>query len=523
MSKQYLDTQKGLNQKILEGINKLANNVSATMGPKGRNVILHPKSGTPIITKDGVTVARFVDFEDPFENVGAQIIKQASEETNTSAGDGTTTAIVLARAIFVEAQKHIVAGASPVELKRGIDKATSIIVSNLRTNATKVTKLSDIEDIATISANGDRTIGKLISTAIDMIGKDGSITIEDGKSLDTNLDLVEGFRFDSGYAASAFVTDERRGALKYNDPLFLVTDEKIEFVEDILPVLELIARDGRPLVVVAEEVEGQALAAMIMNATRGTMKVAAIKGPRYGEERRSILEDLAISVGATFISRASGLKLKDVKLSHLGNAKSIEATKTMTTVVGGSGEENLITDRIELLKSQFEETDNMQVCERIQERITRLASGIAIIRVGGNTEVEMVEKKHRIEDALEAVKSAQQEGMISGGGMALLLASKEVEIEADNRDQELGAKIVLDAVEEPIRQMARNAGMKPDVILESAKEAAEGEGFNFSTGEMVDLKESGIIDPVKVTRCALQNSVSAIGTLITTSHAIIDE
>ena len=523
MSKQYLDTQKGLNQKILNGINKLANNVSATMGPKGRNVILHPKSGSPIITKDGVTVARFVDFDDPFENVGAQIIKQASEETNNSAGDGTTTAIVIARAIFLEAQKHIVAGASPVELKRGIDKATSVIVSNLRNVSKKVTKLSDIEDIATISANGDRTIGKLISTAIDMIGKDGSITIEDGKSLDTSLDLVEGFRFDSGYAAGAFVTDERRGVLKYNDPLFLVTDEKIEFVEDILPILELIARDGRPLVVVAEEIEGQALAAMIMNAARGTMKVAAIKGPRYGEERRNILEDLATSVGATFISRSSGLKLRDVKLTNLGNAKSIEATKTLTTVVGGNGSEEQVSERVELLKSQFEQTDNMQVCERIQERITRLASGIAIINVGGNTEVEMTEKKHRIEDALEAVKSAQQEGMISGGGMALLLASKEVEIDAENRDQELGVKIVTDAVQAPIKQMASNAGMKPDVVLDQALSAEEGTGFNFSTGEIVDLKESGIIDPVKVTRCALQNSVSAIGTLITTSHAIIDE
>jgi len=523
MSKQYLDTQKGLNQKILNGINKLADNVSATMGPKGRNVILHPKSGSPIITKDGVTVARFVDFDDPFENVGAQIIKQASEETNNSAGDGTTTAIVIARAIFLEAQKHIVAGASPVELKRGIDKATSVIVSNLRNISKKVTKLSDIEDIATISANGDRTIGKLISTAIDMIGKDGSITIEDGKSLDTSLDLVEGFRFDNGYAAGAFVTDERRGVLKYNDPLFLVTDEKIEFVEDILPVLELIARDGRPLVVVAEEIEGQALAAMIMNAARGTMKVAAIKGPRYGEERRNILEDLAISVGATFISRSSGLKLRDVKLTNLGNAKSIEATKTLTTVVGGNGSEEQVSERVELLKSQFEQTDNMQVCERIQERITRLASGIAIINVGANTEVEMIEKKHRIEDALEAVKSAQQEGMISGGGMALLLASKEVEIDAENRDQELGVKIVTDAVQAPIKQMARNAGMKPDVVLDQALSTEEGTGFNFSTGEIVDLKENGIIDPVKVTRCALQNSVSAIGTLITTSHAIIDE
>jgi chaperonin GroEL len=517
------DDGSSLSQKILDGVNKLADNVAATMGPRGRNVVIHPKTGTPIITKDGVTVARFVDFADPFENVGAQIIKQASEETNTSAGDGTTTAIVLSRAIFVEAQKYIAAGASPVELKRGIDKAAVAIVNNLRGNAKRVTKLDDIEDIATISANGDRTIGKLISTAIDMIGKDGSITIEDGKSLDTSLDVVEGFRFDSGYAASAFITDERRGVLKYNDPLFLITDEKIEFVEDILPALELAARDGRPFVVVAEEIEGQALAAMIMNTVRGSMKVAAIKAPRYGEERRNILQDLATSVGATFVTRESGLSLRDIKLAHLGNAKSIEASKASTTIVGGAGDSEKVEERIQSLKSLFEQTDSVQACERIQERITRLASGIAIISVGGNTEVEMVEKKHRIEDALEAVKSAQQEGMVCGGGMALLLASKGVEIEADNPDQEFGAQIVLRAVEAPLRQMALNAGNKPDVMLEKALSLDEGFGFNISTGDVADLISEGIIDPVKVTRCALQNAVSAIGTLITTSHAIIEE
>lgn len=517
------DDGSSLSQKILDGVNKLADNVAATMGPRGRNVVIQPKNGNPIITKDGVTVARFIDFADPFENVGAQVIKQASEETNTSAGDGTTTAIVLSRAIFIEAQKYIAAGASPVELKRGIDKATAIIVNNLRVSAKRVTKLDDIEDIATISANGDRTIGKLISTAIDMIGKDGSITIEDGKSLETSLDVVEGFRFDSGYAASAFITDERRGVLKYNDPLFLITDEKIEFVEDILPALELAARDGRPIVVVAEEIEGQALAAMIMNTVRGTMKVAAIKAPRYGDERRNILQDLATSVGATFVTRESGLSLRDIKLTHLGNAKTIEASKIATTIVGGNGDTAQVEQRIESLKSLFEQTDNMQACERIQERITRLASGIAIISVGGNTEIEMTEKKHRIEDALEAVKSAQQEGMVCGGGMALLSAARGVEIQADNSDQEYGAQIVLKAIQEPLRQMAANAGKKPDVLLDGALGLDEGYGFDMSTGNTVDLLDSGIIDPAKVTRCALQNAVSAIGTLITTSHAIIED
>jgi|TARA_R110000824_G_scaffold271226_1_gene459732 chaperonin GroEL len=517
------DDGSSLSQKILDGVNKLADNVAATMGPRGRNVVIHPKNGNPVITKDGVTVARFIDFTDPFENVGAQIIKQASEETNASAGDGTTTAIVLSRSIFVEAQKYIAAGASPVELKRGIDKATAVIVNNLQASAKRVTKLDDIEDIATISANGDRTIGKLISTAIDMIGKDGSITIEDGKSLETSLDVVEGFRFDSGYAASAFITDERRGVLKYNDPLFLITDEKIEFVEDILPALELAARDGRPIIVVAEEIEGQALAAMIMNTVRGTMKVAAIKAPRYGEERRSILQDLATSVGATFVTRESGLSIRDIKLTHLGNAKTIEASKVTTTIVGGHGSSTQVEQRIDSLKSLFEQTDSLQACERIQERITRLASGIAIISVGGNTEIEMTEKKHRIEDALEAVKSAQQEGMVCGGGMALLSAGRGVEIQAENSDQEYGAQIVLKAIQEPLRQMAANAGKKPDVMLDSALGLDEGYGFDMSTGKTVDLLDSGIIDPAKVTRCALQNAVSAIGTLITTSHAIIED
>jgi len=527
-TKHYLSTPQGLNQKILEGVNKLTDNVAATMGPKGRNVILHAPGQNPIITKDGVTVARFVDFEDPFENVGAQIIKQASEETNSNAGDGTTTATVLARAILVEAQRHLVAGHSPVELKKGIDRATEVIVENLKGVARKVTKLEDIEDIATISANGDRTIGKLLATAIDTIGNDGTITISEARSLDTTLDVMEGFRFDSGYAAGAFVNDERRGIMKHDNPLFLITDEKIEFVEDILPVLELAARDGRPLIVVAEDVEGQALAAMIMNAVRGTLKVAAIKAPRYGEERRAILEDLSISVGGTFISRSSGMQLKDVKLQHLGNAKTIECSKSSTTIVGGRGDDKGIDERIKTLKSLFKETDNMHECERIQERVTRLASGIAVINVGGATEVEMIEKKHRVEDALEAVKSAQQEGIVVGGGIALLQVANRLDplkFYPKGGEAVYGIHIVLNAVEAPLRQMVENAGGKPDVVLGAIKDLDDGHGFNLmydcGEGAPVDMFESGIIDPLKVVRSALQNAASAAGTLITTSHAII--
>tara|TARA_Y100000310_G_scaffold314450_1_gene363800 strand:- start:101 stop:1696 length:1596 start_codon:yes stop_codon:yes gene_type:complete len=527
-TKHYLNTQEGLNQKILEGVNKLADNVAATMGPKGRNVILHAPNHNPIITKDGVTVANFIDFEDPFENVGAQIIKQASEETNSNAGDGTTTATVLARAILVEAQRHLVAGHSPIELKKGIDRATEVIVENLKGEARKVTKLDDIEDIATISANGDRTIGKLLATAIDMIGNDGSITIEEARSMDTTLDVMEGFRFDSGCAAGAFINDDRRGLMKYDNPLFLVTDEKIEFVEDILPVLELAARDGRALVVVAEDIEGQALAAMIMNAVRGTMKVAAIKAPRYGEERRQILEDLSISVGATFVSRSSGMQLKDVKLPHLGSAKTIECDKFSTTIVGGKGDEKKVNERIHSLKSLFSKTDEMYACERIQERVTRLASGIAVISVGGATEIEMTEKKHRVEDALEAVKSAQEEGIVAGGGMALLKVASRLDplkFYPKGGEAVYGIHIVLKAVEAPLRQMVENAGGKPDVILNAAKDLDDGHGFNlmhdFGECEAVDMFESGIVDPLKVVRSALQNAASAAGTLITSSHAVI--
>ncbi|MAF79833.1 molecular chaperone GroEL [bacterium] len=527
-TKNYLSTKEGLNQKIVEGVNKLADNVAATMGPRGRNVILHAPNQNPIITKDGVTVARFVDLEDPFENAGAQIIKQASEETNSGAGDGTTTAMVLARAILVGAQKHLVAGHSPVELKRGIDKAAEAIVENLKLGVRKVTRLEDIEDIATISANGDETIGKLISTAIDLIGKDGSITIEESRSLETSLDVVEGFRFDSGFAANAFISDERRGVMKYDNPLFLVTDEKIEFVDDIIKVLEIAARDGRPLIVIAEDIEGQALAAMIMNSVRGTMKVAAVKAPRYGEERRNILEDLSVSVGATFVSRSSGMQLKDVKLQHLGNAKTIECTKTSTTIVGGKGDDEEVEKRIESLKSLFGQTDNMHECERLQERITRLASGIAVINIGGATEIEMIERKHRIEDALEAVKSAQQEGMVVGGGVAIIKAAQKVEKEdlcVAGSEQSYGVDIVLRAVESPLRQMVENAGGMPDVVLSLSRELEEGMGFDLTSCENdpVDLFERGIIDPLKVVRTALQNAVSAAGTLITSSHAIISK
>jgi len=524
MPKCVFEDRQGLSQKVLDGVNKLADNVAATLGPKGRNVILHEKGKDPIITKDGVTVSAFVHLDDEFENAAAQILKQATSQTNTMAGDGTTTATVLSRAILNKAQRYITAGASPVELKRGIDLAVEALVRDLETNANHIETLDDVENIATISANNDRTIGKLIATAVDKAGKDGSITIEDSRTVETSLDVIEGFRVEAGYAASAFVTDERRGAVQYDTPLLLITDNRIDAVDQILPALEIVSRDGRPLVIVAEEIEGQALAALIMNTVRGSMKIAAVKAPFYGERRRNILADLALSTGAEFISADGTRRLKDVQLQDFGQCRSIDITKTSTTVIGGKGDFEEIDRRIDLLKAELAETEDIRECDKIQERITKLASGVAVIKVGAATEVEMIEKKHRIEDALEAVKSAQQEGIVAGGGVALVRASNntDLQIDAENEDQFFGIEIVREAVKAPLRQMALNCGLSPDLVL-ARVEAAEGSvGYNFRTDEMVDMLETGVIDPAKVTRTALQNAASAAGTLITTSHAIVE-
>ena len=510
-----------LNSKILEGINKLADNVATTLGPKGRNVILfHKEQGVPVITKDGVTVAKFVQLEDPFENVGAQIVKQAAEQSASKAGDGTTTATVLTRAILQRAQKYLTAGVSPIEIKRGMDKACDAIADKLKEAAIPIRSEEDIRHIATISANNDSSIGQLISTAVDSAGKDGSVLVEEARSLKTSLDLIEGFRFDSGYLSSTFINNERSGTVEYETPLIVITDEKIETIEQILPTLELAARDNRPLLIVAD-MEGQALAAVIANAVRGTMKVAAVKPPRYGEERRNILKDICSSTGATFITRENGLQLKQVQLVHFGQSKSVSINKGWTTLVGGKGDHEQIDKKIEALKVEIKNTDSLQECERIQERITRLASGVAVIRVGAATEVEMIEKKHRIDDALEAVRSAQEEGIVAGGGVALLRSSTGLHVETDNEEQAIGAKIILDAVEEPLRQMAKNAGKSPDLVVDRVRHLTGNKGFNFMTDDVTDMLESGIVDPAKVTRCALQNAVSVASTLITTSHAIV--
>ena len=523
MSREY-DNNQTLQQKIMRGANVLADNVASTLGPRGRNVLLQEKGKTPFITKDGVTVAQFVALEDPIENAAVQVIKQAAVQTNADAGDGTTTATVLARAILRESQRFIASGVSPTELQRGILLAAEEVVANLKDLSHPIRSIEDIEHIAAISANNDKTIGKLIAMAVDKVGQDGSITIEESRSLETSIDITEGFRFQSGYAAGAFITDERRATMTHEEPLVLVTDNKISAVEPIMPILEMAARESRPLIFVAEEIEGQALAAMIMNAMRGTLKIAAIKAPFYGEERRDLLQDLALSTGANFITRESGTKLNDVTLSDLGSAKSIECSKYFTTIVGGECDFESVETKIEGLKAQIQETDSIEEYERMQGRIVRLSYGVAVIRVGGATEVEMTERKHRIEDALEAVRSALDEGIVAGGGTSLLRASNSLVITTQSQDQALGATVIQAACREPIRQMALNSGdNSADIIISKILEDPTNTecGWDFKNQELTKLFDAGIIDPVKVTRTALQNAASCAGTLITTNYGII--
>jgi len=512
-----------LTTKILSGVNKLADNVGSTLGPRGRTVgIMYQGEDIPMVTKDGITVASHITFDDPFENMGAQIVKQAAKQSASNAGDGTTTATILARGILNRAQKYIVAGASATEIKRGMDKATELIVESLKETARPVQSQQDIQHIATISANNDIGIGTLIATAVDAAGKDGSVLAEEARSIKTSLDLIEGFRMDQGYISGKFITNERQNTAEYNDPLILVTDEQVDVVEQIYPALEIAAKDQRPLLVVSNEMEGQALAALIANSVRGTMKVTAVKSPRYGEERRSILRDLCASIGATFITREDGLQLKNLQLKHFGRAKSATIGKFSTTIVGGKGDEEIIETRIESIKNEIQETEDMEVCKRLQERVTRLASGVAVIRVGAATEIEMTEKKHRIDDALEAVRSALEEGILPGGGVGLIRAANGLHVETDNEEQALGAKIILDAVQEPLRQLCINSGESEDLIVSEVMSRGKTEGYNFLSRNYVDMIEEGIIDPCKVTRCALQNAVSAASTLLTMNYAIID-
>ena len=512
-----------IRQKLLSGANKLADAVASTLGPRGQNVILYKRGQDPVITKDGVTVARVVELEDDYEQAAVEVLRQAALETERTSGDGTTTSTVLARAILTAAQKHIAAGASSTDVKRGIDLAVEAIVRKVTEISQPVSSEEEIRHVATVSANGDENIGTLIAEAVSAAGKDGAITIEESRSLQTSMDVVEGFSFDGGYVSPQFITDERRGTVDYKDTLVLVTDETLDNIDEMLPILEVVARDGRPFVIVAEEIEGQLLAALIINRMRNNMKIAAIKAPRYGEERRSILEDLSLVTGATFISKDSGLRLKDVKLEHLGSAKKVEISKYRTTLADGNTDYESLDKRIESLRKQVEETDNIHEAERTQERITRLSSAIAIIRIGGATEIEVTEKKHRVEDALEAVKSAQEEGVVPGGGTALLQAVTNLEINTSNQDQLRGAQALLESCYAPITQILKNADISSDIIINSLSydDHDKNVGFNVRTEKFEDLIETGVIDPAKTVKCALQNAASAAGTLLTTNCAVL--
>lgn len=513
-----------LNREILEGVNQLADAVCSTLGPKGRTVILKEKDKRPIVTKDGVTVSKFFKLEHSFQNVAAEIIRQSAESTVSMAGDGTTTSTAIARAIIVEAQRFLEKGVAPDVLRKGIEKATKNVVENLKELSIPVSDINMIEQVATISANGDKGIGKLIAVAVDKVGKDGSITIQEGRKNETELEICEGFRFDSGFNARDFVTDERRGIMRYEDAFILVTDRRISQIDEFMPILTQVAKEGRPFIVVAEDVDGQALAALLLNKMSGRMKVGAIKAPRYGEERRDILSDLAKTTGAVFVSRQSGKRIQDVQLSDLGTLNVIESTKFATTIVSESGDSEEIDNTIDGLKEQLTQTNDMKECARIQERITRLSSGIAIIKVGGLTEVEMIEKKHRIEDALEAVKSASQEGIVPGGGIALLMAISSHDTKSP------GEQVLYTALLAPFLTMFANAGLDgPGYynkwVSERVKSDIQYRGFDLSKSPLIEcnMVERGIIDPAKVTRCALENAVSAAVTLLSSNVAIVEK
>ncbi len=523
--------ENGLQDDLLAGAQKLSDYVSSTLGPKGTNVILYDGETKPIITKDGVTVAKAFELPNPAENMASEVIKQAALETNKQAGDGTTTSTLLAASIYEHAFAYLedTAKYPPVEIKKGIDKGVEFIVNEIKNKYAFPLKNKEmVENLATISANNDRKIGQLLSIAVDKVGRDGGILVEPGHSVETKVVLQEGFRFPGGLISLAMATDEKRGTLRYKNALLLMTDESVSDIDELMPALEIAAKAGQPLVVIAAQVEGSALAALILNTRRGSMKVTAVKAPKYGEERDAILEDLAIATGGSFMKSSNGKYLKDITLADFGRCDSVEADKFFTTVVGGAGEEEKVESQIEMLKEQLSSSGDELIGSSIYERITRLSSGIAIIKVGGATEVEMEERKQRIEDALEAIKSAQAEGVIVGGGVILGILANALPTElATNIAQQAGLDILQRACMHPFIKMAEHCGMASGDILKlwtdvnTAHAMNPNMGVNFLTGEVVDMYEAGILDPVKVTCCALQNAASAATTLMTTHHAII--
>ena len=507
---------------ILKGVNQLADAVKATLGPKGRNAILDKKFGAPTITKDGVTVAKEIELKNPYENMGAQLVREVASKTSDVAGDGTTTATVLAQAIYREGAKNITAGGNPMEIKRGIDRTVELVVEELKKLSRPCQAKKEISQIGTISANNDSTIGDLIAEAMEKVGKDGVITVEEAKSMSTSLDVVEGMQFDRGYVSPYFVTNAERMEASVEEPFILIHEKKISGMKDLLPLLEQVAKMGKPLVIIAEEVEGEALATLVVNKLRGTLNVAAVKAPGFGDRRKAMLEDIAILTGGQVISEELGLKLENIKLTDLGRAKRVTIDKDNTTIVEGYGDPKKIEGRVKQIKTQIEETTSDYDREKLQERLAKIVGGVAVINVGAATETEMKEKKARVEDALHATKAAVEEGIVPGGGVALLRCISALDSLKLTPEQQVGVTIVRRALEEPIRQIVENAGVEGSVVVDRVRKEKTNIGFDAQTEQYVDMIQAGIIDPTKVVRCALQNAASVAGLMLTTEVMITD-
>ena len=510
--------------KMKDGADALANAVKVTLGPKGRNVVIDKKFGAPQVTKDGVTVAKEVELEDRFENMGAQMVKEVASKTNDQAGDGTTTATVLAQAIINVGIKNVTAGANPMDLKRGIDKAVAAVVSDLHNQSMQVgDDYSKIEQVGTVSANNDQYIGKLIADAMSKVGKDGVITVEEAKGTETEVKVVEGMQFDRGYISSYFMTNGDKMEAELKNAYILVTDKKISTMKDLLPVLEPIAREGRELLIIAEDVDGEALTTLVVNKLRGTLKIAAVKAPGFGDRRKEMLQDIAILTGATVISEERGYTLENATLDMLGKAEKVTITKDNTTIVGGAGDKKAIDERTEFIRNQIEASTSDYDKEKLKERLGKLSGGVAVLYVGATTEVEMKEKKDRVEDALNATRAAVEEGYLPGGGVAYIRAASALQdLTGDNEDETTGIRIVAKAIEEPLRQIAANAGVEGSVIIQKIKEGHDDFGYNARTGEFVNMFEAGVIDPTKVSRVALENAASVAGMFLTTECGIVD-
>jgi chaperonin GroEL len=510
--------------RMLRGVNILANAVKVTLGPKGRNVVIEKSFGAPRSTKDGVSVAKEIELSDKFENLGAQLIREVASKTNDKAGDGTTTATVLAQAIVVEGLKSVAAGMNPMDLKRGVDKAVAKVIEEIKSNAKKVSANSEIAQVGTISANGDLEVGEMIARAMEKVGNEGVITVEEAKTAETELDVVEGMQFDRGYLSPYFITNADKMEAELEEPLILLFEKKLSSLQPLLPVLEAVVQSGRPLLIIAEDVEGEALATLVVNKLRGGLRVAAVKAPGFGDRRKAMLEDIAILTGGQLISEDLGIKLETVTLEMLGKAKKVSITKDDTTIVDGAGDKAGIEGRVAQIKKQIEDTTSDYDKEKLQERLAKLAGGVAVIRVGGATEVEVKEKKDRVDDALNATRAAVEEGIVPGGGVALLKASKVLDgFKGDNDDQEAGVAIVRRALQAPIRQIAENAGVEGSIVVGKVLENGSATfGFNAQTEEYVDLVQAGVIDPAKVVRTALQDAASVAGLLITTEAAIVE-